>query len=66
MAWVTSNLYHQLETTDLLLPGKCIVRDNAYVKKKYMTVPIKGILGNTSWKLSNSIQLYKINNHLYF
>ena len=45
MAWVTSDLCHKLETTDMLLDGKCIVGDNAYVKKKYMTVPLKGIVG---------------------
>ena len=44
MAWVTSDLCHELETTDLLLPGKCIVGDNAYIKR-YMSVPLKGIVG---------------------
>ena len=44
MAWVTSDLCHQLETTDLLLPGKCMVGDNAYVKKGYMAVPLKGLV----------------------
>lgn len=45
MAWVISDLCHKLETTDMLLDGKCIVGDNAYVKKKYITVPLKGIVG---------------------
>ena len=44
MAWVTSDLCHDLEATDLLLEGMCIVGDNAYVKKKYMSVPLKEIV----------------------
>ena len=36
MAWVTSDLCHKLETTELLLKDKCIVGDNAYIKKKYV------------------------------
>ena len=45
MAWMTSDLCGKLEDDDgLLLEGKCIVGDNAYVKKKYMSVPHKGIV----------------------
>ena len=45
MTWVTSDLCHALETTGLLLDGKCIFGDNAYIKKIYMSVPLKGIVG---------------------
>ena len=45
MAWMTSDLCGRLEDGDsLLLDGKCIVGDNAYVKKNYMSVPHKGIV----------------------
>ena len=45
MAWMTSDLCGRLEDDDgLLLEGKFIVRDNAYVKKRYMSVPHKGIV----------------------
>ena len=45
LAWVTSSLCHDLDnndTTNILLNGMTIVGNNAYVKKHYMSVPLKG------------------------
>jgi len=43
LAWVTSGLCNRLETEeDLLIDGATLVGDNAYVKKSYMAVPLKG------------------------
>ena len=45
MAWVTSNLCSALENnavTKIILPGYTLIGDNAYVKKPYMSVPLKG------------------------
>ena len=36
MAWVTTDLCHDLESTDKLVKGMCIVGDNAYIKKPYI------------------------------
>lgn len=45
MAWVTFDLCGKLENCDgLLLEVKCIVGDNAYIRKEYMPVPHKGIV----------------------
>ena len=44
MAWVTTALCHELESTDKLANGMCLVGDNAYIKKRYMSVPLKGIV----------------------
>ena len=45
MAWVTSDLCMSLENnavSKMILRGYTLVGDNAYVKKPYMTVPLKG------------------------
>lgn len=45
MAWVTSDLCRAMEHNDvtkIILPGYTLVGDNAYVKKRYMSVPLKG------------------------
>ena len=45
LAWMTSWLCKMLEdniVTKTIIDGFCIIGDNAYVKKKYMTVPLKG------------------------
>ena len=45
LAWVTSDLCHDLDANTCnkkLLAGMTIVGDNAYIKKKYMAVPLKG------------------------
>lgn len=48
MAWTTSDLCHKLESNldKMLLQGLCIAGDNAYVKKKYVSVPLKGIVSS--------------------
>ena len=46
MAWTTSKLCFDLEnneTSNLLLKGMTLVGDNAYVKKLYMAIPLKGM-----------------------
>ena len=42
IAWSLSQLHRDLEETDLLLQGKTLVGDNAYVKCKFMSVPFQG------------------------
>ena len=45
MAWSTSKLCLILEKyneTNIVLDGKTIVGNDAYVKRMYMTVPLKG------------------------
>ena len=48
MAWITGDLYNALENGNnatsnfQLAPGMCFVADNAYVKRRYMSVPFKG------------------------
>ena len=44
MSWATSSLCKRLdadENGDVILKGKCILGDNAYVKTHYMTTPYK-------------------------
>ena len=47
MALAMSSLCNKLDATDKLLECKCIVivGDNAYVKKKHMSSPLKCIVG---------------------
>ena len=45
MAWVTSSLHRELEDnaiTKIILEGMTLVGDNAYIKKSFMAVPLKG------------------------
>lgn len=44
LAWVTSKLCQDLdkENSNIFYEGATLVGDNAYVKKKYMAVPLKG------------------------
>jgi hypothetical protein len=51
MAWATSWLCHALENngvTKLLANGMTLVGDNAYVKKMYMAIPLRG--QQSGWK----------------
>ena len=43
IAWGTSTLFYDLENncSDMILPGCTLIGDSAYVKKPYMSVPIK-------------------------
>ena len=49
MAWITSTLYADLEdnaTTKKIIDGMTFVGDNAYTKKRYMSIPFRGMQGN--------------------
>ena len=46
MAWITSSLYAALENnevTKIILKGMTLLGDNAYIKKMFMAVPLKGV-----------------------
>ena len=42
MAWVTSDLYTKIESNGLNKLGMTLLGDNAYVKSRNMTIPVKG------------------------
>ena len=61
MAWVTSRLCNLLEnntTMKLLVAGITLVGDNAYVKRKYMAIPLRG--NQTGWKVGYNFSVSQI------
>lgn len=45
LSWITTSLCHSLENPEenVLFDGATIIGDSAYVKKKYMAVPLRGV-----------------------
>jgi len=43
MAFKNSDLRRELETSDFLYPGLCLLGDNAYVNTKYMATPYPNV-----------------------